>query len=654
MEMDAGTAVLERDAAETRPKPATVAEATSAPALSLTALASAASAMLAACGGGGGDAARETVLAAAAPNTAAGATMQAAPTSKALATPSMTSDPMPAVAMPTDGINIDTSLSDSASVEANATSVAPTPIPTPATAASRDASRFLTQATMGIKSLAEIAALQAKGYAAWLDEQFALPAYNHSAYIEGQRGRDNRPGEKKTVSEEMSYEAIWQQWLRGADQLRSRVTWALTQIFVISNIAPDIRPVAMSSYMDMLNKYAFGNFRDLLQGVTLHPAMGYYLNMLESEKEDPVKGTHPNENYPREVQQLFTIGLVQLNIDGSPKLDGQGRTIPTYNEDVVKGFAKAFSGWAYGGLDNKKARTFHDHDDNDERLWRVPMIAWQMWHSSGPKQLLDGKVLPAGQTAEKDMADALDLLFNHPNVGPFIGRQLIQRLVTSNPTPGYIQRVATVFNNNGSGVRGDMRAVIKAILLDTEARAPNSPANPRFGKQREPVLRLATFLRGLNATSRNGRNDIHYLDSPDDALAQSPLLAPSVFNFYSPNFRPAGPVAAAGLVAPEFQITSEISVVGSLNFFADFFESGGYGGGNSRQRLNYKPLRDLGKDSAVLIDFIDQLFFNAQMSASTKGRLRSVINAIPANDRTRRAKSAMLLAAMSPDFVIQK
>jgi uncharacterized protein (DUF1800 family) len=526
---------------------------------------------------------------------------------------------------------------------------------TPITEAQRDAARFLAQATMGPESWDEVKTVASKGLGAWIEAQFRLRAFDHSDYLESQRGRNNKRGEPKTVSEEMSYEAVWQHWLFGKDQLRARGVWALLQIMVISNIAPDIRAVAMSSYMDMLGRHVFGNFRDLLQAVTLHPAMGYYLNMLESEKEDPAKGTHPNENYPREVMQLFTIGLIQLNLDGSPRLDAQGRPQPTFTEDVVKGYAKAFSGWAYGGLNNTKAHTFHDHDDNVERLWRLPMIAWPMWHSPGTKQLVDGRVLPAGQSPEKDLADALDSLFLHPNVGPFIGRQLIQRLVTSNPSPAYIQRVATAFNDNGRGVRGDMRAVWRAILLDPEARSgtPQS-GNVRFGKQREPVLRLAAFLRGLDATSRNKRNDIHYLDSADESLGQSPLLAPSVFNFYSPSFRPAGPLAAAGLVAPEFQITSETSVVGSLNFFAYFFESGGYGNGDSRLRLNYRALRTKARDTDALIDHLDKLFFRCQMGASTRERLRSVINAVPADEWQRKIRSALLLTAMSPDFVIQK
>lgn len=521
----------------------------------------------------------------------------------------------------------------------------------------RDAARFLTQATMGSRSIDEITALRTKGLYNWTEEQFALPAFSYSAYLESQRGRNNKPGQTPTVSEEMSYEAVWQHWLLAPDQLRARTVWALLQIMVISNIAPDIRAVAMSSYMDTLARHAFGNFRDLLGAVTLHPAMGYYLNMLESEKENPAKGTHPNENYPREVLQLFSIGLVKLNLDGSPRLDGQGRPMPTYDEDVVKGFAKAFSGWSFGGLDNTRSRTFHNHNKNNEALWRVPMIAWPMWHSTAAKPLLDGKVLPANQSAEKDLADALDTIFQHPNVGPFIGRQLIQRMVTSNPSPGYIARVAQAFNNNGRGVRGDMRAVLRAVLMDFEARfdvPPPQMAGVVRGKQREPVLRFSAFLRGLGAASRNGRNDIHYLDDPDDALAQSPLLAPSVFNFYSPNFRPAGPLAAAGLTGPEFQITSETSIVGGLNFFAKVIDGSGYGSGDSRMRIDFTALRTLAANTEALINHLDQLFCCAQMSTTTRDRIRGVVNAVPAKDTLKKVKQALLLVAMSPDFVIQR
>ncbi|MFG6468509.1 DUF1800 domain-containing protein [Roseateles sp. BYS87W] len=513
----------------------------------------------------------------------------------------------------------------------------------------RDAARFLSQATFGATGPAQVDALVAQGLDSWLNAQFAQPAALHLDYLNRQRGRDQAPGEKPYVPEEASYEAIWQQWLSGEDQLRARVSWALLQIFVISNIAPDIRPVAMSSYLDMLNRNAFGNWRTLLQDVTLHPAMGYYLNLLESEKGDPARGTHPNENYAREVLQLFSIGLVQLNADGTPKLDAAGKTQPTYDEAVVKGFAQAFSGWSYGGLDNNQPDLFHNHDDNDEALWVVPMKAWAGYHATGEKKLLDGKTLPAGQTPEKDMADALDAIFQHPNVPPFFARQLIQRLVTSNPSAAYVGRVAAVFANDGAGVRGNLRAVVRAVLLDAEARGDSPAAS--VAKQREPVVRLANVLRGLGAKSASGQNRIQYLDSADDALGQSPLLAPSVFNFYSPAFKPAGPIAAQGWVAPEFQISGETAVAGSLNFFAELFQSGGYGW-PEQHRLNLDLTSLAALDAKALVDRLDLLFFNLGMSDSTRQRLTTLIGAI--DSKTDSVKAALIVTALSPDHVIQR
>ena len=528
-----------------------------------------------------------------------------------------------------------------------ATTEPPVARPDPPTAV--DATRFLTQATFGLRSLDDVAALQTQGYDAWFNRQFGLPVATHVAYLDAWKLRRNR----RTAADEASYEAIWQQWLQGEDQLRGRMSWALLQIFVISNIAPDIRPYAMSSYMDMLNGHAFGNYRDLLQAVALHPAMGYYLNMLESEKENTAAGTHPNENFAREVLQLFSIGLVKLNPDGSPVLQG-GKTVPTYDEAVVKGFAAAFTGWSYGAEDNTDPRRFHEHNDNDDANWVTPMKAWPGYHDSGAKTLLDGRVLPAGQSPEQDLAGALDCIFEHANVGPFIGRQLIQRLVTSNPSPAYIGRVAAAFANNGQGVRGDLKAVLRAVLLDTEARTATPDANPNYGKQREPVVRFATFLRGLGASSTNGENDIHYLDSADNGLGQSPLLAPSVFNFYSPNFRPAGPLAAAGLAAPEFQITSETTVVGSMNFFANLFNSGGYGAGASRLRLNYEPLSALVDTPDALVEQLNGLFFNRAMRPGTRSRLTTLLTALADRRPTDRVAAVLTLVAMAPDFVIQR
>jgi uncharacterized protein (DUF1800 family) len=509
-----------------------------------------------------------------------------------------------------------------------------------------NASRFLTQATFGITSAQEVQAVRDYGIEAWLDRQFSLPAPSHLTYLAQQAPRTMNG---KPV-DEMAYEAIWQQWLYSPAQLRARMSFALSQIFVVSNIAPDLEPTAMASYMDMLNRNAFGNYRQLLEDVTLHPAMGYYLNMIESEKENPDKGTHPNENYPREVLQLFSIGLVQLNLDGTPKKDAEGKTIPTFNEDVVKGFAKAFSGWSFGARDTTKSDMFGSGDEN----WTVPMQAWASKHSTATKLLLDGKTISAGQTPQQDLAAALDSIANHPNVAPFISRRLIQRLVTSNPTPAYIQRVATIFTNNGAGARGDLRAVVQAILTDPEARDPSTVTSVLYGKQREPVIRFANMLRALNAKSISGHNEIHYLDSADNALGQSPLLAPSVFNFFSPDFKSPGEIATSGMNAPEFQATTETTVVGALNFFARLIKDGGYGYKDNQLKLEFSLFDDVAGDAGALIDKINLIFMNQGISAATRTSMMRAINSIDVKSKTERIRAALILTAVAPEFVIQK
>ncbi len=516
-----------------------------------------------------------------------------------------------------------------------------------------DAARFMTQASFGAKSVEEIEATRVEGFAHWLWSQFRTPASSHTAYLDSQlvRTTNNR------ANDDMSYEAIWQQWLKGPDQLRGRVAFALSQIMVVSNVAPDLRPYAMSSYMDVLNRNAFGNYRSLLEEVTLHPTMGYYLNMIKSEKDDAAKGIHPNENYAREVLQLFSIGLVELNLDGSAKVGGDGKPIPTFGEAEVKGFAKAFSGWTFASQNPANPKQFQNADENQDSNWTTPMRAFPSMHSPEPKKLLGSVTLPGGQSPEKDLKDALDTIFNHPNVGPFICRQLIQRLVASNPSKAFISRVAAVFNNNGAGVRGDLKAVVAAILLDPEARASTASQVAHYGKQREPVIRFANFLRALGATSKNGINDIHLLDNSDNGLGQSPLLAPSVFNFFSPNFRQPGAVAKANLYSPEFQITTETTVVGSLNFFSSVINNGGYGNGDSRLSLNLLPLQALAAAPATLVDRLDALLFTYQMTAATRARLLQMLTAMPGGTDNRhksRVRAALIVTAMSPDFVIQK
>ncbi|QJR11103.1 hypothetical protein DSM104443_02174 [Usitatibacter rugosus] len=516
-------------------------------------------------------------------------------------------------------------------------------------AATKDAARFLTQATFGIKSIAEIDALKSQGYEGWLNQQFALGWSSHVGYV------DLRVAVNEKPDEERAYEAIWQQWLLDNGQLRARMAFALSEIFVISNIAPDLDTYAMASYMDMLNKNAFGNYRQLLEDVTLHPAMGYYLNMIGSKKADPAKGTHPNENFAREVMQLFSIGLYKLNADGTRVIEG-GLPVNTYDQTVIGGMAAAFTGWNFAGNDTSNAAIFNPAKEN----WRDPMVAWEMWHDTNAKTIFNGIVIPAGGNARGDMKAVLDALANHPNVGPFVGRELIQRFVTSNPSPAYIGRVAAAFNNNGSGVRGDLRATLRAVLMDPEARDVNKAAtDPTFGKQREPVIRFANFLRGLNATSPSGRNKIWYLDSADEGLNQSPLLSPSVFNFFSPNYRQPGPLSAANLVAPEFQITTETSMVGGLNFFSKLVKNGSYGSGDTKLTMNLAELNALANTPGALADRLSLLFMNGMMSEGLRSTIVSTLGAMPAmktNDTTvtDRVRAALILVSLSPDFVIQK
>jgi uncharacterized protein (DUF1800 family) len=515
----------------------------------------------------------------------------------------------------------------------------------------RDAARFLTQATFGLTGAAQIESLKSRGYGAWLDEQLAMAAASHVKYVNDRKAAGEKP------VEERSYEAIWQQWLFEPGQLRARMAFALSEIFVISNIAPDLDTYAMSSYMDMLNRNAFGNYRQILEDVTLHPAMGYYLNMIGSRKANPEKGTHPNENYAREVMQLFSIGLYKLNPDATRQLDAEGRPIPTYDQNVVHAMAAAFTGWNFAGNDTSKPSVFDPAKEN----WLDPLVPWEMHHDTEAKILFDGIPLPAGQGARKDMKDALDALYNHPNVGPFIGRQLIQRFVTSNPGPAYIGRVAAAFADNGQGVRGDLKAVIRAVLLDPDARDVAKAAEPAWGKQREPVIRFANFLRTFNATSPSGRNKIWYLDSADEGLNQSPLLSPSVFNFFSPNYRQPGALAAAGLVAPEFQITTETSMVGGLNFFGKLIRNGSYGSGDTKLTMNFGELNALAGNPAALADRLNLLLLNGAMSEGLRANLITTLAAMGAPKTgggpatvSDRVKAALLIVAMSPEYVIQK
>src|SRR5580693_34303 len=348
----------------------------------------------------------------------------------------------------------------------------PPPALPPPPVGSTDAARFLMQASYGPTAPGDVSniANDPQGYAPWLAGQYAQPLVSHLAYIDAARAA----GETITANQVM--ESFWKQALGGPDQLRQRLALALSEIMVISDKNSEVVPDGMANYLDVLERDAFGNFRQLLTDVTLDPTMGSYLNMLTNDKGDPAHGINPNENYARELMQLFSIGLYKLNPDGTLRLDATGLPIPTYDQSVVQGFAQVFTGWTYAGGDHGNTRNFFHVTPN----WRQPMEPWPDHHAQGPKQLLDGATLPGGQTPQQDLAAALDLIFNHPNVGPFLCRQLIQRLVTSNPSPAYVYRCAQAFANNGHGVRGNMQAVLLAILLDYEARATTFLPQPGY------------------------------------------------------------------------------------------------------------------------------------------------------------------------------
>lgn len=510
-----------------------------------------------------------------------------------------------------------------------------------------DAARFLTQATFG-PTKTEITRVRQMGFDAWLNEQFDAPTTSHLTYLDQARAA----GENVYVNQTM--EAFWTKTLRGNDQLRQRVAFAMSEIFVVSAEGLD-QPYGLSGYMDMLQANAFGNFRQTLKSVTLNPAMGDYLDMLRNEREDTYTGRVPNENYAREVNQLFSIGLYKLHPDGSLIIDGNGQPIPTYDQDTVVGFSYVFTGWGFGGIPATSDNFYwhYPNDENNQIGWRVPMQAYPYHHSSLPKRLLNGVTLPAGQTPEEDLEMALDNIFTHPNVAPFICRQLIQRLVTSNPSPAYVYRVSSVFNDNGAGARGDMRAVIRAILLDDEARNPNLISQQGFGKQREPVLRFSALLRAFDAKAVSQKYRIWNLESPVWSLGQNPLRARTVFNFFEPNYIQPGRLGRAGLISPEFQITNDTQIIGSTNQMRDIVYRG-FGWNNDEIKLTLTDYLPYAATPAQLVEELNLLFMSGQMPAQMKTIITNTVTQLPANNPTERVRTAIHLIITSPQFAIQK
>lgn len=523
---------------------------------------------------------------------------------------------------------------------------APAPLVDDAITTDAAAARFLTQATFGPKR-AEMDRLKAIGMDAWIDEQMAKPISYLSADTvaeweavpQGGRGNGARPGFHHRNS------AWFKDVMYGEDQLRQRVAFALSQIFVISIENQQIFQWenGVTAFYDILLDHAFGDFRSLLERVTLHPSMGIYLSHLRNAKADPETGALPDENYAREVMQLFTIGLNELQPDGTLKLDTQGLPIPTYTNDTIPEMAKVFTGWTFASADPAVDQQFRRSTRDDVN----PMILFPQFHDDGPKTIVTGRELPAGQGGEADLRDTLDTLFEHPNTGPFIGRRLIQRLVTSNPSPAYVYRVAQTFADNGFGVRGDLGAVVRAILTDYEARSAEIAASGSFGKLKEPLLRLTALFRLLPVEAEDGQLDIRGMES---MLAQEPMRAPSVFNFYEPDFTRPGPLAAAGLYAPEFQILTDTTAITTANMYYNhiYLSPGGVS-------MSFDPIMSLVGQPDELIATLNLHLAADQFSDDTLAKLRAAYDALPANTSDLNRVRAMVHLAMTvPEAAVQR
>ena len=522
-----------------------------------------------------------------------------------------------------------------------------------------DAARFLTQATFG-PTLGEIQRLQQIGYNAWLNEQVAMAPTLHTPYL------DFRDGLGEDVYQQVRQEAWFMRAVTAPDQLRQRVAFALSEVLVVSdqNSAVD-DAFALANYYDLLLQRGLGNYRQLLREVTLHAVMGNYLSMRGNQKENVTENIRPDENYAREIMQLFSIGLVMLDANGQPVLSG-GQPVPTYTQATIRGFARVFTGWNWSGCTANEYEWCYP-DDTHQVWWRQPMVPFAAFHETGSKQLLNytgvslaGGLLPANTGANAATADldaALDNIFNHPNVGPFVAKRLIERLVSSNPSPAYVGRVAAKFANNGSGVRGDLAAVVRQVLMDPEARKrASAPANA--GKLREPLLRITQLWRGMDARSGDNR----YREGwPDYYGGQAALRAPTVFNFFLPSYSLPGEIAAAGLVSPEFQIATDTFITRMSNEIAGKV----YWFWRGNPELSAEDVTvDLARDMSLantpskLLDRYDLLFMAGAMSAPMRQILLDDLNQIDLSGgddaRRERIQDALWLMLNSPEYVVEK
>jgi uncharacterized protein (DUF1800 family) len=555
--------------------------------------------------------------------------------------------------------------------------------PPPAPVGKADAFRFLNQASFGATE-AEATRLMGLGdssnaYSRWIDAEIAKPSQLLRPAIVAAYPNPVPTGFNPATLNAARQEQWFANVLRGEDQLRQRVAFALSEIMVVSQVgALNNLPFATADFHDMLARNAFGDFRTLLEDVTLHPAMGIYLSMLGNRRAAANTNLRPDENYAREMMQLFSIGLVQLNIDGSVRTDAAGQPLPTYDQAIIEGFARVFTGWNWACQSTLPTCTFtttraeFGYSANFNQV--KPMQLYADQHEAGTKQLLSysgatlpNGLVPANQGGAKDLADALDNVFNHPNVGPFISKQLIQRLVTSNPSRAYVQRVAERFNNDGSGRRGNLEAVIRAILLDAEARNP--PSGAVAGKLKEPLLRLTQFWRAYGVASASGKLGVARNfngGTPTSQFGQGQGMSPSVFNFFSPFYAPPGEIADGGYVSPEMQLATEILAASTTNFFYTqiFFRTQAQAPTLNADDMYITTTDELAiaNDSEALINRVAEKLLGGpgQMSTALKTEAKAQIErtTVPATNPTNalalRTADAIYFVVTSPESALQR
>ena len=490
----------------------------------------------------------------------------------------------------------------------------------------RAANRILEQATWGPTPESSLQ-LQALGLKSWFAHQVAAPisTYPDQPLLNAQGNPNTNVGPVQLQ--------FFENALNGQDQLRQRVAFALSEIWVVSNLEV-ANASAFPPLMRIFQRRAFDNYEALMKDVTLNPGMGRFLNMVNNDKGNPAKGTAANENYAREIMQLFTLGLTKLHDDGTPVLDSNDNPEPTYTQTDVTNMAKAFTGWVYGAPPGVAPA------GHDRAYYLTPMIPLEVEHDQTAKSILDA-TLPAGQTAEQDLDDALHVLFTQSSVPAFVSQQLIQHLVTSNPSLEYVRRVADVFKDNGSGVRGDLQAVVYAILADPEARAADAADamdQDTFGHLREPVLLVANLLRGLGGnlspTSRVAASAAN--------LGQNLFYAPSVFSYFSPQYRTSG-----GLPAPEFQIYSTQTAASRVNLLNSAIYDGHFDTGT---KFNISSYVEAAESTSGVIGLINDRFFHDDMSNSLNLAIVQALH--PLTSASDRAKAALYVALTSSEYQV--